>query len=74
MPGIIPLKKPSEGIQTVNTSQLSDEERDLPHVQLKQMFTGLVEELFNPEIPFIQTDDIARCNYCSFKGVCSRNS
>ncbi|MFN5317962.1 MAG: PD-(D/E)XK nuclease family protein, partial [Bacteroidia bacterium] len=73
LPGIIPLKKPSEGLQTIDKSELSAEERELPHKQLKDMFTGLVEEIFNPEIPFVQTDDIGRCVYCSFKGICSRN-
>ena len=74
LPGIIPLKKPSEGLQTIDTSELSAEECDLPHEQLKHMFTGLVEEIFNPEIPFVQTEDSVRCVYCSFKGICSRNS
>lgn len=32
----------------------------------------LLEELFNPEVPFNQTDDLKQCSYCSYKGICQR--
>lgn len=33
---------------------------------------GLLEELFNPEVPFDQTDDLEKCKYCSYKDVCGK--
>ena len=33
---------------------------------------GLLEELFNPEIPFDQTTDTDRCKLCSYQNICYR--
>jgi hypothetical protein len=32
----------------------------------------LLEELFNPEIPFDQTEVTATCRYCAYQGICYR--
>lgn len=32
--------------------------------------TNLCLELLNPEVPFSQTEDTARCQYCSYQPVC----
>ncbi len=32
----------------------------------------LLEEIFNPDIPFKQTDDENKCAYCDFKALCRR--
>lgn len=31
-----------------------------------------LEEIFNPEIPFTQTENIKTCQYCPYIGVCNR--
>jgi Fe-S-cluster formation regulator IscX/YfhJ len=31
-----------------------------------------VEEIFNPDVPFFQTDIIDSCSYCDFKNICKR--
>lgn len=33
---------------------------------------SLLNELFDPAIPFKQTDDPERCVYCPYKGICQR--
>lgn len=33
---------------------------------------GLLEELVNPTIPFDQTSDKKKCNYCAYKSLCGR--
>jgi Fe-S-cluster formation regulator IscX/YfhJ len=42
----------------------------------KDEFTSLItetlEEIFNPEIPFIQTENAKVCQYCPYTGVCNR--
>ena len=38
-------------------------------VYLKQVLS----HIFNPELPFIQTEVEARCRYCDFAGICNRN-
>lgn len=32
----------------------------------------LLEELFDPEVPFDQTEDHKQCVYCAYKGICQR--
>lgn len=32
-----------------------------------------VERLFDPEIPFTQTENRMKCRYCDFAGICSRS-
>lgn len=33
---------------------------------------SLLTEIYNPEIPFVQTEVQDRCKYCDFKGICER--
>jgi hypothetical protein len=33
---------------------------------------GLLEEMYNPEIPFSQTDDMKKCEYCPYREMCGR--
>ena len=35
-------------------------------------FHSTLEEIFNPEIPFAQTQNDDHCKYCSFKTICSK--
>ncbi|MEL7005051.1 MAG: PD-(D/E)XK nuclease family protein, partial [Bacteroidota bacterium] len=32
----------------------------------------LLQELFNPTIPFDQTEDLMKCSYCPYKEICDR--
>lgn len=32
----------------------------------------LLEEIFSPEIPFTQTDNLRKCDYCAYRGMCHR--
>lgn len=32
----------------------------------------ILEDLFNPDIPFVQTDNEQHCRFCPFAGICSR--
>ena len=34
--------------------------------------TELIEEVFNPDIPFSQCDEVNNCKYCSFINICRR--
>jgi CRISPR/Cas system-associated exonuclease Cas4 (RecB family) len=33
---------------------------------------GLLAEIFNPEVPFSQTEDEKKCTYCAYKEICGR--
>ena len=34
--------------------------------------TTCLEAIFNPEIPFVQTENVKICQYCPYSGVCNR--
>lgn len=33
---------------------------------------GLLEEIYNPEVPFDQTEVLKKCEYCPYKEICGR--
>lgn len=37
-----------------------------------QMVTGLIEEILNPDIPFVQTSITNNCSYCPYASICGR--
>jgi hypothetical protein len=40
--------------------------------EYKALLKPLVEEIFDGETAFSQTEDIRNCTYCDFKGICGR--
>ncbi len=40
--------------------------------EYRERFQGLLEEIFNPEKSFTQTEIIEKCTYCDFKALCKR--
>ncbi len=67
--GLFSLRNLSEGFITPT---LPDNTTDEWTVDFEKIVTGLLEQLFNPAIPFQQTTDDKNCQYCDFKGICNR--
>lgn len=40
--------------------------------EYRERLQGLLEEIFNPEKSFTQTEIIEKCTYCDFKALCKR--
>lgn len=40
--------------------------------EYRERLQGLLEEIFNPEKSFTQTESIEKCTYCDFKALCKR--
>ena len=40
--------------------------------EFKEHLINCLEELFNPDVPFFQTEDVGNCENCSFTGICQR--
>lgn len=40
--------------------------------EYRERLQGLLEEIFNPEQSFTQTEIIEKCTYCDFKALCKR--
>ena len=55
-------RKPKEAVE--DFSKYEKEYRD--------RLQGLLEEIFNPEKSFTQTEIIEKCTYCDFKALCKR--
>ena len=70
MVGIFGLQEVNKGIQflrnreTVNGELLREFSRQL---------TALIEEVFNPDEVFKQTEDFSKCSICPYATICSRN-
>lgn len=41
-------------------------------VEFESGLSGLLAEIFNPEVPFDQTEDEKKCAFCAYKEVCGR--
>ncbi len=54
----------------LNHERLKSVSHLLPEFQLS--LETLLQELFNPEVPFSQTTDIAHCTNCPYKTICYR--
>jgi hypothetical protein len=68
--GIYDIKNINRGIEYLRQqcAELPDDILNEFELQLKL----LLSELFNPDIPFEQTEDTKRCLYCDFKRICKR--
>lgn len=42
--------------------------------EFEELLTATLDELFDPNIPFRQTDDEKMCKNCNFKGICRRRN
>lgn len=40
--------------------------------EYKEGLKGLLEDIYNPDIPFAQTDDWKKCEYCPYREICGR--
>ena len=52
------------GNREVNYPELKD--------QFKLFLVGLLEEIFNPDLPFTQTTVEEHCQYCTFISICGK--
>lgn len=67
--GILSMRHLSQGTQWLRGGQLVPQEVISAFDQrLKEM----VLEIYNPNIPFTQTEDLKQCEYCAFNRVCRR--
>lgn len=40
--------------------------------EFENMLSELLGEIFNPDMPFDQTDNLDKCRYCSYASICNR--
>jgi CRISPR/Cas system-associated exonuclease Cas4 (RecB family) len=69
--GIITFRELSAGLKTVKVNgsdKLSSEVLNEFETQLQLILT----EIFDSNVPFVQTHELDNCKYCAFKGICNR--
>lgn len=54
----------------IDKEYISDVSKYLPEFTAK--FNGVVEEIFNPSVPFTQTLNNKNCQWCTFKELCNK--
>lgn len=69
--GIFRMRQFDEGIDWLNAGGvITPEEIEV----FKTRLFELIREIMQPEIPFRQTTDTARCRFCDYKQLCRRTS
>jgi len=70
-PGIIPLRNLSEDF--IPLRPLKQDYPDSAILEQTEFFLKeLLQEIFDPDKPFIQTNDLDLCGSCFFKDICNR--
>jgi hypothetical protein len=68
--GLYTMRDMSEGIWFLNNDQPFSKEQ---FIEFENLLSKLLTEIFSPEVPFLQTTDHERCEYCAFITLCNRN-
>lgn len=66
--GILPLKKSSKDVLWLDTAQPVEQMMEAFETQLIRFLAPM----FSSEFRYEKTEEIEKCSYCSFKGVCNR--
>ena len=70
-PGIIGFQKLSHGLYALEINEMHDLSTSFEDT-CDRYFNEFIEELFNKEIPFTQTEEVKNCGFCDFKNICKR--
>lgn len=72
-PGIFAMRNLQEGFMTLEygPQQVSDfDQHSL--AEFEGLLVNIFEDILDPEIPFVQTEDDARCRFCPYQVICNR--
>jgi CRISPR/Cas system-associated exonuclease Cas4 (RecB family) len=74
--GIISLKKLNEGFMSVPSLSSSENNESLIReedlAEFEKILEEILEEVYDLSVPFMQTEDVKRCEYCDFVSLCDR--
>jgi len=71
--GIITFRSMSRGFLPVSFPEASDNTIDKKATgKVEEALITLTTEIFNKDIPFVQTDDLKICRNCAFVDICNR--
>jgi hypothetical protein len=67
--GILGMRQLNQGVQWL---QQGLPIRSELMVEFEIRLQAMVKEIYDPAIPFTQTDDVKRCRYCPYNRICNR--
>ena len=70
-PGIVGFQKLSHGLYNLEINELHDLSASF-EATCDKYFNEFLEEIFNKDIPFTQTEEVKNCSFCDFKSICKR--
>jgi RecB family exonuclease len=72
-PGIFAMRNLSEGFLTLEYGPQKIAEFDLQSlVEFEGLLVNIFEEILDPSLAFVQTEDQNRCRFCPYKVICYR--
>ncbi len=72
-PGIFAMRNLSEGFLTLEYGPQKIAEFDLQSlVEFEGLLVNILEEILDPSLAFVQTEDQNRCRFCPYKVICYR--
>jgi hypothetical protein len=43
------------------------------HIEImEELIATIIEKIFNPDVPFTQTEELSYCTYCDFSNICRK--
>ena len=70
-PGILSLLKPSLGFIELKTEKIAGFDQEKLEI-IELIFRNIVQEIFDSEADFEQTEDLKICEWCDFRQICNR--
>lgn len=70
--GIYWLKSDDKNIETLRTDKTNDLLNESTILLFEEKLKEILSELVDISIPFAKTEDIERCKFCEFAGMCMR--
>ena len=78
-PGNLPVTagfysfRDKDGALKTNTVRFANEETPDQYVQAsEEVLIGLIQKILDPQQPFVRTDKLQTCKFCSYKKICGR--
>jgi CRISPR/Cas system-associated exonuclease Cas4 (RecB family) len=72
-PGIFAMRNLSDGIKTLEYGPQKAPDFDLMSFsEFQGLLTNILDDILDPGLPFVQTNDVGRCLFCPYKVICNR--
>ncbi|MEM6271964.1 MAG: PD-(D/E)XK nuclease family protein [Bacteroidota bacterium] len=71
--GIYPVRNLSQGLKFLSIGPQAEHLDLIALEDFEAELVNILDEIFDPAVPFTQTDEPTRCRYCAYKVICVRS-